>query len=498
MPRDRNIFLLLLLGASSTLAFPPTNIAVILFVSYSFLFYALFQADTLNKSFLYGFLFGFGHCLSGTFWLFSILGGYEGMEKLAFFFIIAGIILILSFEWSLFAAINYLSKKVVSNTFVQIVLIMPALATIVDWVKSWFATGFTWTSPADTLFDFGFGFLLPITGALGVNYIFYTLIGLVVYMIISKNYRLSLMILFVMISFIFLGKKINPKFTTPMKKSLYTQIIQTNKSKKDKQQRYKVIESIQSYQVLAQQRPFPELSVWPESTLSLSCQTVKRQIQNGFDAIRQNKTEVLYGSYEESDEKTYNAVISNSNNKMAYIKQHLIPFGEYTPQWMITFQEFIPSIFMNDISSDKVYTPIITNGIVLAPSICYEILFGDELRERNSEANILVHISDLGWFYNTIAKDYLLNVARVRAQEVQKPMIYVVNYGNSAFLSPYGEVEYISKQSTDTYAMYNNIIPYAGQTPYAKYGSTPLLGWLFGLIITSSVFSLILKRKKVV
>ena len=496
MSKDKNIFLLLLLGAFSTLAFPPTNLAFILFISYGFLFYALFTSDTLKKSFLYGFMFGFGHYISGIFWLFSVADGYKGLDKIILSAIIFGIILILSFEWSLFTITNYLFKKLIPNSFIQIILIMPSLLTTIDWVKSWFATGFTWLYPADTLVDFGLGFLLPITGVLGANYIFYTLVATIVYMIISKRYVLSLSLLLMMIFLIFSGNALQLKFTTPMGKTLYTQIVQTNKTKKEKQQRYKVIDSIQSYQLLLQQHPFPELSVWPESTLGLNCYIVKKNTKDGFSKIRQNKTEVLYGAYEESNGNTYNAIMSNSNNKIAYIKQHLIPFGEYTPKWMFVFKKFMPSVFMNDIATNKTYTPIIINGVVLSPSICYEILFGDELRKRDKGTNILVHISDLGWFYNTIAKDYLLNVARIRAQEVQKPMIYVVNFGNSAFISPYGEIESIAKQSTDTYAIYRNIIPFVGQTPYAKYGSTPLLIWIFVILTISLIFSFISKQRK--
>lgn len=496
MIKDKNVYILLFLGILSTLAFFTTYLEPVLFISYGFLFYILFKTSSFKKSLVYGFIFGFSHLLSGIFWLFSILEIYSGIEKIISLFIIMGIVSILSLEWSLFALINYLTKKISTNSFSQIVLIMPSLATIVDWFRSWFITGFTWLSPADILFDFGFGFLLPITGSLGVNYLFYVLVSIVVYMVVSKKYKLSFALLFIIAFLIFIGNVSLQKFTKPINNSLYTQIIQTNKTKKEKQQRYKVIDSIHSYQLLSQQKPFSELSVWPESTMSLSCQIVKKNTKDGFDAIRQNKTEVLYGSYEQLDKQTYNSIMSNSNNKIVYTKQHLIPFGEYIPKWMLAFEEFIPSMFMNDISTNQANKLIVIKGITLSPSICYEILFGDELRRKNGEANILVHISDLGWFNNIMAKNYLLNVARVRAQEVQKPMIYVVNFGNSAFISPYGQIESVAKQNTGTYAMYKNIIPFVGQTPYAKYGSTPLLVWVFILLAISLIFNFILKQRR--
>lgn len=163
------------------------------------------------------------------------------------------------------------------------------------------------------------------------------------------------------------------------------------------------------------------------------------------------------------------------NNKSAYYKEHLIPFGEYTPWWFTLFRLLLPDFNMDNLvasSNEDIFT---INNIKAFSSICFEILFSTEILDRSKEANIHIHISDLGWFDNTIAIDYLLNVARMRAIETSKPIIYSVNKSNSAFIDHRGN---ILKQQTNqgTYLINQPIVPQQGTTFYTKYKNNPLLG----------------------
>ena len=118
-------------------------------------------------------------------------------------------------------------------------------------------------------------------------------------------------------------------------------------------------------------------------------------------------------------------------------------------------------------------------NINISASICFELIFPSELRKRNANSNILVHISDLGWFDKSWAEKYLLQNARVRAMESQKPMIYSVNHGNSAFINKFGQIT-----SDKGITIEKIVIPQKGKTLWENYGNfTTLFLILINLII---------------
>jgi len=494
---DKNIVLLFFLAIFSNLAYPPINLIFIFFITYGYLYYNLSKIILLKQYLLYVSIFAFALYSVGTFWLFSIMSDYQSLEKIILSLIILGIIIFLIVQFSIILTIGYFTKKIIKNDLIWFIIVLPFLFIFLEWVKSWMATGFTWLSPSVPLIDYGFAFLFPLVGSLGVSYFFYTLIGIITYLVIFPKQLKVYLLLILLIILMIIGNSLNKQYTIALNKSFTAQIIQSNISKRDKSKRYKVIQNVQKFQLLTQQKPLVELSVWSESSLSLNCSIVQRKLEKGFEAIKNNKIEVLYGAYPKDNNNTYNAIMQLSNNKIAYIKEHLIPFGEYTPIWFSNFSKILPDFYMNNLQTKENNSFINFKDVKLAGSICYEILFGEELRARHTKANVLVHISDLNWFDNRTAQAYLLQVARIRSLEVQKPMIYVVNGGKSAFISPSGEIENIGNQSSGIYSIYQKVTPFEGETFYGKYGDLPLLVWMIGLLCMVYIFNFkIIKKEK--
>ncbi len=73
--------------------------------------------------------------------------------------------------------------------------------------------------------------------------------------------------------------------------------------------------------------------------------------------------------------------------------------------------------------------------------ICYEAVFADEVRQfaRNG-AEVLVNISDDGWYGDTSAPWQHLNMARMRAIENRRWLLRDTNNGVTAAIDPYGRV----------------------------------------------------------
>ncbi|MGA1981042.1 MAG: apolipoprotein N-acyltransferase [Acidobacteriaceae bacterium] len=124
-----------------------------------------------------------------------------------------------------------------------------------------------------------------------------------------------------------------------------------------------------------------------------------------------------------------------------YDKMHLVPFGEYTPYKRLFF--FAGSLLQNVGIFDpgKRRTVFATGGHTYGTFICYESVFADEMREyADMGADVLVNISDDGWYGDTSAAWEHLNMVRMRAIENHRWVLRATNTGVTAAIDPYGRV----------------------------------------------------------
>ena len=127
-----------------------------------------------------------------------------------------------------------------------------------------------------------------------------------------------------------------------------------------------------------------------------------------------------------------------------YDKHHLVPFGEFIPPLFRWFTELM-HIPLGDFSRGAlVQPPFEFRGQRLAPNICYEDLFGEELGSRfadpASAPTVFVNLSNIGWFGNTLAIDQHLAISRMRAIEFERPMVRATNTGATAVIDHRGSV----------------------------------------------------------
>lgn len=124
-----------------------------------------------------------------------------------------------------------------------------------------------------------------------------------------------------------------------------------------------------------------------------------------------------------------------------YDKMHLVPFGEYVPYKQIFF--FAGSLLQDVGLFDpgKRRTVFTSGGHTYGTFICYESVFGDEVREyARMGAEVLVNISDDGWYGDTSAAWEHLNQVRMRAIENHRWILRATNTGVTAAIDPYGRV----------------------------------------------------------
>ena len=127
-----------------------------------------------------------------------------------------------------------------------------------------------------------------------------------------------------------------------------------------------------------------------------------------------------------------------------YDKHHLVPFGEFIPPFFRWFTDLM-QIPLGDFNRGAlVQPPLEWRGERLAPNICYEDLFGEELGARFADPaqapTVFVNLSNIGWFGNTLAIDQHLTISRMRTLEFERPMVRATNTGATAIIDHRGVV----------------------------------------------------------
>ena len=193
-----------------------------------------------------------------------------------------------------------------------------------------------------------------------------------------------------------------------------------------------------------------DLIVWPESPAPF--EDIDPQFRSAMSALaRSAQAPIIVGNIgfqpntaNKSGYTPYNrASFINPDGTFIghYDKMHLVPFGEYVP-----FKEFFffAKNLLNEVGTFEPgahRTVFSTGGHTYGVFICYESIFGDEIRHLTQQgADVLINISNDGWYGDTSAAWQHLNMVRMRAIENHRWILRATNTGVTAAINPYGRV----------------------------------------------------------
>ena len=280
----------------------------------------------------------------------------------------------------------------------------------------------------------------------------------------------------------------------PLRAPLSVTLVQGNISQDQKFQAGTGVRDALTYYAEQLQLAKTSLIVLPETALPL----LPAQLPTGYwDAIEQRfasgQQAALIGLPIGTAQEGYsNAVIGLKPGTPAYRyeKHHLVPFGEFVPpffQWFIRMMN-IPLGNFN--RGPLVQSALEWQGERLAPNICYEDLFGEEIGAQFKDAarapTVLVNVSNIAWFGNTVAIDQHLNISRMRALEFARPMLRATNTGATVVIDAQGRVTHALERHTrgalvaqvqgaDGLTLYARWVSHFGLTPWWLLGGSVLL-----------------------
>jgi apolipoprotein N-acyltransferase len=203
---------------------------------------------------------------------------------------------------------------------------------------------------------------------------------------------------------------------------------------------------------------FPDLLVWPEAPAPFSFQdpqfaklasTLSVAFRGPLIVGTIEWRQVVNSSAEGGaapHNVAYNSALlfdAQGQRLFVYDKIHLVPFGEYEPFPLI--HRVVASV-SDEVGGFAKGAPTygvgrLPSGYKLGVFICYEAIYPGEVRHFAANgADLLVNISNDGWFGHSAAAEQHLRMARVRAAENRRWLIRDTNSGLTAVVDPYGRI----------------------------------------------------------
>ena len=164
-----------------------------------------------------------------------------------------------------------------------------------------------------------------------------------------------------------------------------------------------------------------------------------------------------------------------------YDKSHLVPFGEFIPfgfRWFVDLMKMPLGDFTRGAIDQK---PMLLAGNKVAFNICYEDLFGEEIIRQARDASILINVSNVAWFGDSMALPQHLASSRMRAIETARPMLRATNTGMTAAIDPHGKVTGQLAPFT-TGSLDVNVQGMQGATPFDRFGNAPVVALIAALL----------------
>jgi apolipoprotein N-acyltransferase len=223
----------------------------------------------------------------------------------------------------------------------------------------------------------------------------------------------------------------------------------------------------------------PTVIVWPEAPSHLQSNDPLLRAKLG-ELARTESAPVIAGSLgvdpDASTARGYKLYDSASLIdkdgvfKGRYDKVHLVPWGEYVPfKALFGFAKKLTE-GVGDMDPGTTRGVFTTGGHSYGVFVCYESVFGDEVRQfAQSGAQVLVNISDDGWYGETGAPWQHLNMARMRAIENNRWVLRATNTGVTTAIAPSGVVAYEAPRHVRGAFAFG--FDFIGETTlYTKYG----------------------------
>lgn len=191
------------------------------------------------------------------------------------------------------------------------------------------------------------------------------------------------------------------------------------------------------------------LVIWPETAMPFYYQEHRLHAPVLREFVKESGAPLLFGApgYLKNGAHSFRIfnraylITPQGHDAGYYDKEHLVPFGEYLPPWL-AFEFLVPLLQgVGDFTPGLAVAPLRTGNLALGMLICYESIFPELAQARVAAgANILVNISNDGWFGDSSAPEQHLQMAALRAVEQNRWLLRGTNTGISGIYDNKGRL----------------------------------------------------------
>jgi apolipoprotein N-acyltransferase len=439
-----------------------------------------------------GFAFGIAWFGAGVAWLFISMNRYGGMPAplagLALLLFCAYLALFPTLACALF---SWISADRSQPPWAAAATLCGAL-TLTEMLRGWLFTGFPWLSPGYAHVDGPFAALAPWLGVYGVSAAACLVSGLVSIGLgaIGSGSRRMLPPLALALGITLLA--LSAKFVSwgePAGEALRVDLIQGNVAQDLKFNPERTLAAMQTY-TAAIEPGRADLVVLPETAWTMPWRHTPPDIAGELRTRLAGGTIAAIGMPLPAPEgRSFSnsvAVIDSRGDIVArYDKRHLVPFGEFIPPgfaWFVALMNIPLGEFQRGTANQ---TLLRIHDHAIAFNICYEDLFGTELSEQvRAGANLLINASNIAWFGDSHAPAQHLEISRMRALELARPMLRATNTGITAAIDHQGRV--LARLPGYTVGVLSvSVYPTQGLTLFARWGDRTAAALALALLLVA-------------
>src|SRR5262252_2244364 len=353
-----------------------------------------------------------------------------------------------------------------STSNLRLAFILAAAWTTLEWLRGWVFSGFGWNGLGVALHDnWPLIQITELTGVAGLSFMvaFANVIAITtVYRLIVEartrvmrphfDFTVTMAAIVGVLTFGLRATQVSPP-TKPLRVAAVQSNVPQNQ-KFDPQFTRRILDQFHRLSEIAlRSNPPPDLLIWPESSMPGPVLLDQESRRFVMDLAASADTDLLLGTIDEEDGDVYNAalLVSDGGERVqVYRKLHLVPFGEYVPgrDTVPLLAQIVGDQVPGDFKEgkeDTVFT-LTDSDVHVAPLICFEDTIGELTRqfvlpnETTPGANLLVDMTNDGWFQRSAGSHQHLANAIFRCVETRRPMIRAANTGVTCFINQFGRI----------------------------------------------------------
>jgi len=482
--RLRSPLIAFALGALAVASFAPLGFFPLAVVALAWLAREWSVASPA-QAFRVGYAFGFGLFAAGVSWIYVSLHDIGGMPA-----VVAGLATFIFCAFlALFPALaGWLQARIPASLAVRAAVLIPAAWTLGEWVRSWILTGFPWLSFGYASARWPLQGYAPLGGVFALSFLT-VMLGALLWLAMRGPRR------FVwasaIVALLALGEGLrHVEWTAPTGEPLTVALLQGNIEQSLKFDPRRYVRTLETYAALANDTK-ARLIVFPETAVPRFLDTVDPRYIEFLDRVaRRNNGDLLLGvPTRKSADEFYNSVITlGVSPRQLYNKVHLVPYGEFVPPGLAWTLRMV-NIPMSDFSRGTPDQSVLAAaGQKIGVNVCYEDAFGDAIARQLPEATLLVNVSNVAWFGDSLAPAQHLQMGQLRAAETGRMYLTATNTGITAAIDRDARVLGALPQFTEG-RLETSAQGYVGATPYVRWRDWPIVLLALGALVACTVIA---------